>query len=182
MESRSTTTIAPPSATEQPEQSFCFKVQERLFSYGSDFYVENENSERVYWIDGKVLNLPRTLLFKDMQGNEKYRLREKMLRVRGTVTLYKPDGSEAATIQKALVKVFWNRYTIHVPGGHMLETQGDILNHEYVISRNGATVVRISRQWFRIQNAYGVQVTPGMIDPLLALALCVGIERLQGMR
>jgi uncharacterized protein YxjI len=182
MDPRSTSADTSPTTQAQPELGYRFQVQEHMFSLGKDYFVENEKGERVYWIDAKVLNLPKTILFRDMQGNEKYRMTEKMLRVRGTMTLYKPDGSEAATIHKALIRLLWNRYSIHIPGSSTLETQGDILNHEYVIVKNGAPVVQISREWFRIQNTYGVQVTPGTLDPLLALAMCIGIERLQGVR
>ena len=56
-----------------------FKMRERLFAFGDDFYVENASGGRVYWVDGKAL------------------------RVRDTMTLYDGTGGTAATMKKALI-------------------------------------------------------------------------------
>jgi uncharacterized protein YxjI len=157
-----------------------FQVRERLFAFGDDFYVENAAGQRVFWIDGKAMRIRDTLLFKDMQGNEKYRIQEKMLRVRETMTLYNADGSEAAKIRKALITPLRDRYSIDVPGRGQLETKGNLLYHEFTIEMNGQKVAEISKRWFRIRNTYGIEVVPGTIDPLLALAMCIGIEMMQG--
>jgi uncharacterized protein YxjI len=155
-------------------------VRERLFAFGDDFYVENARGERVFWVDGKALRVRDTLLFKDMQGRERYRLQEKMLRVRDSMTLYNADGSPAAQIHKALITPLRDRYTINVPGKGDLETQGNLLHHEYKISMDRTPVAEISRRWFRIRDTYGIDVTPGTIDPLLAIAMTVGIDMMQG--
>jgi uncharacterized protein YxjI len=157
-----------------------FRVQERLFAFGDDFYVENARGERVFWVDGKALRVRDTLLFKDLQGQERYRIQEKLLRVRETMTLYHADGSPAAQIRKALITPLRDRYTIDVPGRGDLETQGNILYHEYTIEEHRRPVATISRRWFRIRNTYGIQVAPGTIDPLLAIAMCVAIDTMQG--
>lgn len=159
-----------------------FMVREQLFAFGDDFYVENDNGERVYWIDGKALSISKSLLFKDMQGNVKYRLEQKLLRARKTMTVYHADGSEAATVQKGLLRLLRDHFTIQVRGTGQLETRGDLLHHEYTITYQQTPVVQISQRWFRVQNTYGVEVVPGTIDPLLALALCIGIQELQGLR
>lgn len=159
-----------------------FMVREQLFALGDDFFVEDENGAQVYWIDGKALSIGKTLLFKDMQGNVKYRLEQKLLTARKTMLVYNADGSEAASIQKGLLRLLRNHFTIEVRGRGAFETQGDLLHHEYTITHEQTPVVQISRQWFRIQNTYGVRVTPGTLDPLLAIALCIGIEMLQGIR
>jgi uncharacterized protein YxjI len=157
-----------------------FKVQERLFAWGDDFYVENARGERVFWVDGKALRIRDTLLFKDMQGQERYRIQEKLVRVRETMTLYHADGSTAAQIRKALFTPLRDRYTISVPGRGDLETRGNLLYHEYTIEQDRRPVATISRRWFRLRNTYGVQVAPGTIDPLLAIAVCVAIDAMPG--
>jgi len=158
-----------------------FMVRAQLFALGDDFFVENENGARVYWIDGKALSVGKTLLFKDLQGQVKYRLEQNLLRARKTMTVYNTEGSAAATIQKGLLRLLSSHFTIEVRGIGALETHGDLLRHEYTLTHNGKPVAQISQQWFRVQNTYGVQVTPGVLDPLLALALCIGIEVLQGI-
>jgi uncharacterized protein YxjI len=158
-----------------------FRVREKMVAFGDDFYVENARGERVFWIDGKAMRIRDTLLFKDMQGTERYRIQEKMVRVRETMNLENPDGSTAAVIRKALITPLRDRYSIEVPGQEGLETQGNLLQHEYTIEQRGKPVATISKRWFRIRDTYGIQVSPGTIDPLLAIAMAVAIEQMQGV-
>ena len=67
-----------------------------------------------------------------------------------------------------------------MPGQPQLETQGNILHHEYTIEQGGRRVASISKSWFRIRDTYGIEVVPGTIDPLLAVAMTVAIDMMQG--
>ncbi|MBV9355209.1 MAG: LURP-one-related family protein [Chloroflexi bacterium] len=163
-----------------PELDNRLKVRERLFAFGDDFWIENARNRRVYWVDGKALRVRDTLLFKSLDGQERYKLQEKIARIRDTMTLYNGDGSTAATIKKALVTPLRERYTVDLAGGQKLETQGNILHHEYTVEQGGRPVATISKRWFRIRDTYGVEVVPGTIDPLLAVAMTVAIDMMQG--
>ena len=163
-----------------PELDNRLKVRERLFAFGDDFWIENARNRRVYWVDGKALRVRDTLLFKSLDGQERYKLQEKIARIRDTMTLYNGDGSSAATIKKALVTPLRDRYTVDLAGGQNLETQGNILHHEYTVEQGGRPVATISKRWFRIRDTYGVEVVPGTIDPLLAVAMTVAIDMMQG--
>src|SRR4051794_10227383 len=143
------------------------QVRERLFAFGDDFWIENANGRRVYLVDGKALRLRDTLSFKDLQGQEHYKLQEKVARVRETMTLYNAGGGTAGTIKKAMITPLRDRYTMDVAGQADLETQGNITNHEYTIEQGGRPVATVSKKWFRLRDTYGIEVTPGTIDPLL---------------
>jgi uncharacterized protein YxjI len=178
----STAAAAPaPSGAGGPELDNRLKVRERLFAFGDDFWIENGRNQRVYWVDGKALRVRDTLLFKTLGGQERYKLQEKMVRIRDTMTLYAADGSTAATIKKALITPLRDRYSIDRPGQPELETQGNLLHHEYTIEQGGRPVATISKRWFRIRDTYGVEVAPGTIDPLLAVAMTVAIDMMQGV-
>jgi uncharacterized protein YxjI len=56
-----------------------------------------------------------------------------------------------------------------------MSTQGNILQHEYRIERDGTPVATISKRWFRIRDTYGVDIAPGQ-DDLLVLAVTVCID------
>ncbi|MBV9581043.1 MAG: LURP-one-related family protein [Chloroflexi bacterium] len=169
-----------PTTEGGPELDNRLKVRERLFAFGDDFWIENARGRRTYLVDGKALRIRDTLLFKDLQGQEHYRLQEKVARVRDTMTLYKADGGDAATIHKALITPLRDRYTVDLPGQPNLETQGNILHHEYTIEQGGRPVATISKRWFRVRDTYGIEVVPNTIDPLLAVAMTVGIDMMQG--
>ena len=40
----------------------------------------------------------------------------------------------------------------------------------------------ISKRWFRIRDTCGVELVPDTIDPLLAIAMTVAIDMMQGVR
>jgi hypothetical protein len=67
---------AQPATDGGPELDNRLKVRERLFAFGDDFWIENARSQRAYLVDGKALRVRDTLLFKDMQGQERYKLQE----------------------------------------------------------------------------------------------------------
>jgi uncharacterized protein YxjI len=151
-----------------------YRMRERLLAFGDDFYIESARGERVFWVDGKALRLRDTLSFKDMRGNEIYRIQEKMLRIRDSMTIYR-GNDVAARVHKALITPLRDRYKVEIPGSPDMSTQGNILQHEYRIERDGMPVATISKRWFRIRDTYGVDIAPGQ-DDLLILAVTVCID------
>jgi uncharacterized protein YxjI len=151
-----------------------YKMRQRLFALGNDYNVENERGERVFRIDGKALRLRATLLFEDMQGHEIYRIQEKLLRVRDTMRIYRGKAM-VARVHNALFTPLRDRFRIEIPGGQDMSTHGNVLYHEYTIDRNGDTVARVSKRWFRVRDTYGVDVAPSE-DALMVLAIAVVID------
>jgi uncharacterized protein YxjI len=116
-----------------------YLMRQKLFALGQDFYVEDENGQRVFKIDGKVLRVRTTLKFKDMQGNEIYKIQEKKVRVRESMNIYRGDDV-AAKVHNALITPMRDRFKIEVPGGSDVTTKGNILYHEYIMERNGQPI------------------------------------------
>jgi uncharacterized protein YxjI len=42
-----------------------------------------------------------------------------------------------------------------------MKAHGNVVDHEYEIERDGDTVATISKKWFRVREAYGVDVAAG---------------------
>ncbi|NJP05118.1 MAG: hypothetical protein HC837_05555 [Chloroflexaceae bacterium] len=165
-----TTETAAPAA---PSMSR-YRMRERIFAIGDDFWIEDDQGQRVFKVDGKAFRLRSTLFFEDRQGNKIYKIQEKMLRIRDTMAIYRGDDV-AATVHNALFTPLRDRWKVSIPGGEDLVTQGNILNHAYQIRRGRQTVASISKKWFRIRDTYGVEVQPGE-DALLVLAITVVID------
>jgi uncharacterized protein YxjI len=151
-----------------------YLMREKVFAIGDDFYVQNEQGQNVYKIDGKAFRIRSTLKFEDMQGNEIYKLQERKVRIRDSMNIYR-GGEVAAKVHNALITPVRDRFKIEVPGKPDLTTKGNILYHEYVVEREGTPIAIISRKWFRIRNTYGVEVADAE-DALLVLAITVCID------
>ena len=143
-----------------------YRMREKMFSIGEDFWIENEEGDRAFKVDGKALRVRDTLILQDTSGSELYKVQKKALHVQDTMKI-EHDGDTAATVKKALVHVVRDRFAIEVEGAEELEAKGNIVDHEYKIERDGDHVAEISKRWFRVRDTYGIEIAPGENDALI---------------
>ncbi|XVV16425.1 LURP-one-related/scramblase family protein [Actinoplanes sp. CA-131856] len=156
-----------------------YVIKERFFSIGDDFDVEDENGNRVYHVDGKVLSVRNRVVIEDTNGDEVASVHRHLVALRPTYEI-RIGGEKAAEVRKKLFTPFRDKFTIDVPGPDDLEMKGNLLDHEYVIEQDGREVAAVSKRWLTIRDTYAVQVSEG-VDPLLVigsvLALDLALER-----
>ena len=153
-----------------------YLVQEKIFSIGDDFWVTDEQGNRVFLVDGKALRLRETFELKDGSGAVVATVRKKMLSIHDTMEIER-DGAVIARVQKAIISPLHHRSVIELAGGGELEAVGNILDKEFEIRSGGTVLAHISRSWFRMRDTYGVDVAPGQDDALL-LAIAVCLDRI----
>jgi uncharacterized protein YxjI len=154
-----------------------YQMRQKLVAFGDDFYIENEQGQRVFKVDGKVLRVRDTLVFRDMHGNELCKVQERMLRVKDTMEVEGPSGETLAVVKKALITPLRDRWTVKIKGGPDLDVQGNLLDHEYRIGDGDQKVAEVSKKWFRLRDTYGVEVAPGQ-DDVVILAVSVVLDNL----
>ncbi len=152
-----------------------FQMHEKLVSIGDDAWIEDDQGEKVYKVDGKALRARDTYKLEDRSGNEVAKIQEKKLSVRDKMKVER-DGETLATVHKALVGIR-DRFDIDIEDGADLKAHGNVLDHEYEIKRNDDVVASISKKWFRVRDTYGVEIAAGEDEPLL-LALTVAIDEI----
>jgi uncharacterized protein YxjI len=150
-----------------------YKMRQKMVAIGQDFWIENEQGQKVYKVDGKALRVRDTLLFQDAQGNDLCKIQQKLLRIKDTMDIEGPGGEKLATVKKALITPLRDRWTVKVGDGPDMEVQGNILDHEYTIDAGGKKVAEVSKKWFRVRDSYGVEVAPGQNDVLILAASVV---------
>jgi len=150
-----------------------YRMHEKLFSIGDDFWIENEQGERAFKVDGKAMRIRDTLVLKDSSGAEVFTVQEKKLHIRDTMEI-EHDGHTVAKVQKALITPLRERFSIEVENGEDMEAKGNIVDHEYKIERGGDRVAEVSKRWFRVRDTYGIEIAPGQEDALiLAVTVCI---------
>jgi uncharacterized protein YxjI len=159
------------------ESKHIYKMHEKLVSIGDDYWIENEEGKREFYVDGKALRLRETLIFKDSQGNDMYKIQEKLLHIRDTVDIKRADDGLAATVKKALINILRDKWKVEIPDGPDMEIRGNILDHEYKIDSEGERIAEVSKKWFRIRDTYGVEIEPGQ-DTALILAITAAIDQM----
>ncbi len=153
-----------------------YKLRQRLISIGEDFTIEDEQGNTVYKVDGKVMRIRETFVIEDRAGKEVATVREVKLAIRDSMKILR-GGETLATIRKALISPFRDKFGIDVEGGEDMVAVGNILEHEYEIRRGDAVVGRVSKHWFTIRDTYGVETAPGEDDGLI-LAIAVAIDEM----
>jgi uncharacterized protein YxjI len=150
-----------------------YQMRQRMISIGDDYMIENDRGEHVFKLDGKALRIRKTILFKDMDGHELCKIQERMLHVRDSMEIEGPDGNRIAMVHKAMITPLRERWIVKVEDGPDLHAQGNIVDHEYTIERDGAKVAEVSKRWFRVRDTYGVEVAPGENDVLILATTAV---------
>jgi uncharacterized protein YxjI len=151
-----------------------YQMRQKMVAIGDDFWIENEQGQKVFKVDGKALRVRQTLVFQDAQGKELCKIQERMLRVKDSMEIESPQGGQIAMVKKALITPVRERWVVKIKGGPDLDVQGNILDHEYSIGEGRDKVAEVSKKWFRLRDSYGVSIDPGQDDVLiLAVAVCI---------
>jgi uncharacterized protein YxjI len=152
-----------------------YMMKEKLFAWGDDFTIQDEQGRDAFFVDGKALSFGDQLSFQDMHGNELAFIKEKVFAWGKTFEIHR-SGKLAAVVKKELFTLFKCRFTVDVPGPDDLEARGDFLDHEYEFSRGEQTVAAVSKKWFSWTDTYGVDIADGE-DAVLILASAVVVDQ-----
>ena len=148
-----------------------FRMREKMMAIGDDYWIEDDDGNKVFKVNGKAARLRQTFILEDTQGNELSKIQEKKLTVRDKMTIERGDSH--ATVHKRLLGIR-DHYIIEVDGAEDFKAHGNIVDHEYDIERDGDTVATVSKRWFRVRDTYGVQLAEDQDVPLiLAITVCV---------
>ena len=152
-----------------------YKIRQKMFSIGDDFWIENQEGQRVFKVDGKALRLRKTLIFEDLSGNKLAKIQERLLAFKDTMAVEDADGNQLAVIKKGLIAPLGDHWTVNVRGGPDLDVQGNILDLEYSIMQKRKKIAEVSKKWLSMTDTYGVQIDDGQND-ILILALAIAID------
>jgi uncharacterized protein YxjI len=150
-----------------------YQMRQRMISIGDDYVIENDRGERVFKLDGKALRVRKTIRFENMDGHELCKIQERMLRIKDSMEIEDPGGHRMALVKKAMITPLRERWEVKVEDGPDLRVQGNIVDHEYTIERDGQRVAEVSKRWFRVRDSYGVEVAPGENDILILATAAV---------
>ena len=158
----------------QDDDGTKYQMREKIFAIGDDYWIETDGGERAFKVNGKAARIRDTFVLETPGGDELFTIQEKKLSVRDKMEIER-GGHTVATVKKALVSPLRDRFSIDVEDGEDMEVQGNIVDHEYAIERDGHKVAEVSKKWFRVRDTYGVEVAPDA-DTLLVLSVAVALD------
>ena len=149
-------------------------MKEKLISIGDDYWIEDDSGERAFKVNGKAARIRDSWVLEDAQGSEVASIHERKLNVRDTIKI--DVGGREATVKKALMGLR-DRFLVEIEHGEDLKVNGNVVDHEYEIERDGEKIAEISKKWFRARDTYGVEVSDP-VDVVLVLAVTVAVDAL----
>jgi len=149
-------------------------MRQRLIAVGDDYWIEDDNGDRQFKVNGKVARARDTWKLEDLHGNRVATIRERKLSIRDAIKI--EVGGREATVKKAMVGIR-DRFHVDVDGGDDLKVHGNIVDHEYEIECKGDRVATVSKKWFRARDTYGVEMQSDA-DIVLLLAVTVAVDSL----
>ena len=152
-----------------------YKIRQKMFAIGDDFWIEDQDGRRAFKVDGKALRLRKTLIFEDLNGNKLCQIQERWLPIRETMAIDGPDGEQIAVVQNALIAPLRDRWRVNLKNGPDLDVQGNIFDHEYSIKQGWNKVAEVSKKWISLTDTYTVDIDEGQNDVLI-LAIAVAID------
>lgn len=149
-------------------------MRQKLFCFGDDFIIKDENGRDCFFVDGKVFSIGDKLSFQDMAGNELAFISQKIFSWGPKYEIHR-NGELAAVVKKELFTLFHCKFHVDVPGPDDLEARGNFTDHEYEFVRGGRVVATCSKRWFAWADTYGIEVADNE-DVVLIIASSVVID------
>jgi uncharacterized protein YxjI len=154
-----------------------YVLNQKLVSLGGDLWIEDEQGNHQFEVDGKAMSLHGTHILKDLQGNPLYEISQALGHLHRTFEI-KRDGRVVATIQQAMLTFLGDRFKIALENGQELAIAGDWIDRDFRISAGGQDVITVSRRLMSLHGSYAIQIAPEFDTPL-GLAIVVALERME---
>lgn len=150
-----------------------FLVKQKIFSFGDNFVIKDDQGNDRFIVRGKVFALGDKLRIYDMQGQELFYIEQKLLRLLPEYTIYK-SGQAVATVKKEFT-FFKPRFSIWSTYGNYT-IQGNFWGMDFSILKNGRQVAQVSKRWLSFGDTYGVDIVDDE-DYAFILALVIVIDQ-----
>jgi uncharacterized protein YxjI len=151
-----------------------YQVRQKIFSLGDRYAVKDASGADRFLVRSAVVSVSKRMWILDMEGRELYGMRRRLLSLLPSYRISR-DGAEVALLRQKLS--FWGkRFSVEGERGSFL-VKGRPLDYDYSIERGGTEVASVSKRFFSLSDAYGVEVAEGE-DDAFVLALVAIIDQL----
>lgn len=113
-----------------------FLVYDRLLGIGDDYWIEDDQGNKVFLVDGKAMRLRDTWELKDPQGRVLIDIHQKMFALRDTMVIERA-GEPLARIKRKRLSLLRNHYRVVLADGTELDVSGKILDREFAVEYDG---------------------------------------------
>lgn len=154
-----------------------YVVREKMLAIGDDYWIEDEEGRRAFYVDGKVLRVRETLELQAPDGEVLAVIHKKLLTLRDAMTIER-GGAVLVTVRRKRLAFVHDVFRAELASGEELEIRGDLIGKEYDIDYAGDRLARISRRWFSLRDSYALSLDHPDADPAMLIAIAICVDRL----
>lgn len=145
-------------------------IKQKIFSWNDKFSVYDETGAERYFVAGELFSWGKKLHVYDHVQREAAFIRQELFSLMPKF-IVSVDGQDIAEIVKEFT-FFKPKYRIDGLGW---EIDGDFWDHDYEITKNGRTIVSLSKEWFTWGDCYELNIESPE-DEIVALAVVLAID------
>ena len=153
-----------------------YTMREKLLDIGDDYWIENEQGEKVFKVNGKALSMRDALEIENASGRMLYRVEWRKLG-RDNMAIERDGGDTIAKVKKGILPSIGDRYRVDMDEGDDIIVKGSVRDREYELERDGDKVAEISKKRFKMHDTYGIEIGDKQDDALI-IAVCVCVEQM----
>ena len=131
-------------------------LSQKMFAFGNDFSIKDEQGTIAYYIDGKSMTFGDQLSFQDSEGTEIAFISQKLMSFFKTFEITQ-GNTKIASIKK-IPLTFFNKIEIDLYDENPLLVSGDMLGHEYTFTCGKQTVASVSKKYMALHDKYLVDI------------------------
>ncbi len=145
-------------------------LQQKIFSFTTQFSIKDETGNDKYFVKGELISLGKKLHLLNSGNQEIALIQQQFI---SFLPKFKVliNNSEVAEIVKEFT-VFKPKYRVN---GLNWTIDGDFFGHDYQILSDGKALVSIHKKWMSWGDSYEVDIVPGT-DEVMALAVVLAID------
>lgn len=140
-------------------------IKQKVFSLGDKYNILDENENLVYKVNSQLFAIAAKLQLMDGHDRELYYIKRKLTLFLAKYEIYQNGELYAVVSQRmAFLK---SRIDVDSKYGQY-EIDGNIINREYIIRKNGNLLGKVHKKWLSWGDSYELEI----IDPDNASFFC----------
>lgn len=147
-----------------------FYIKQKFFSFRDKFFVYDSNGEGKYYVEGEVFSLGKKLHLYKNNGNRLADIDQKFFSFLPRFAVTTAEGGCFEIVKN--FTFFSPRYSVNPFGWTVF---GNFFIHEYEVFDGERSIVRVSKDWFSLGDAYKIEVRDE-IDEVAALSIVLVID------
>ena len=145
-------------------------IKEKVFTFGDKFTVTDECGNDRYLVEGEIFSWGKKLHVCTPAGREVAYVEQQVFSFKPRYQVF-VEGTLIGEVVREF-SFFRPRYTVV---GANWDVEGELWTHDYTVSRDGETIVTISKEWMTFGDTYVLDVR-NPEDEICALALVLAID------